>query len=354
MNYAWMCPVPLEKAITADPGMSGMFSAAGDSMVFVNKYGRRVVNEKLQYNELAQAFFRWDPAAAEYPNLVLAQVWDQRSQDHSASTEYGRLIMPPGTDDSHVVKGETLEELTRGIDERLARYASRTGGLRLAPEFLANLTGTLRRFNAMAREGVDRDFHHGERAVQLLFNGLVKDEPGRANPTLWPLSDIGPYYAGLGFPARNDIPFQDALADACTVGDVYHCPALSATGPNRTCLRGGTINADQEHGSCVACDGGDEPGKFLPWQSHPAALQNAGVTWKICQGSDNYGDNGAQYCKTFAEPDPSQGGTAAPGNPCYGNGLTTVPEPLDPGLFDADNLASAIKMAGAPGARSQA
>jgi 3-oxosteroid 1-dehydrogenase len=184
INYAWMCPVPLEKAITADPGMSGMFSVAGDSMVFVNKSGRRVVNEKLQYNELAQAFFRWDPAAAEYPNLVLAQVWDQRSQDHSASTEYGRLIVPPGTDDSHVIKGETLEELTQGIDERLARYASRTGGLRLAPEFVATLQHMLRRFNAMAREGVDRDFHRGERAVQLLFNGLVKEEPGRANPTL--------------------------------------------------------------------------------------------------------------------------------------------------------------------------
>ena len=197
MNYAWMCPVPLEKAIARDPGMSGMFSVAGDSMVFVNKYGHRVVNEKLQYNELAQAFFRWDPGAAEYPNLVLAQVWDQRSQDHSASTEYGRLIVPPGTDDSHVIKGETLSELASGIDERLARYASRTGGLRLAPDFLANLTDTLRRFNAMAREGVDRDFHRGERAVQLLFTGPVKEEPGRANPTLWPLSDTGPYYAAL-------------------------------------------------------------------------------------------------------------------------------------------------------------
>src|SRR6266851_3236974 len=162
MNYAWMCPVPLEKAIAPDPGMIGMFSVAGDSMVFVNKYGRRVVNEKLQYNELAQTFFQWDPSAAEYPNLVLAQVWDQRSQDHSASTEYGRLIVPPGTDDSHVIKGETLEELTRRIDERVAR-----------------------------------DFHRGERAVQLLFNGPVKEEPGRTNPTLWPLSDTGPYYAAL-------------------------------------------------------------------------------------------------------------------------------------------------------------
>ena len=33
--------------------------------------------------------------------------------------------------------------------------------------------------------------------MQLLFNGYVKDEPGRANPTMWPLSDSGPYYAAL-------------------------------------------------------------------------------------------------------------------------------------------------------------
>ena len=58
MNYAWMCPVPLERS--GRPDLVGMFSVAGDSMLFVDKSGRRVVNEKLPYNELAQAFFRWD------------------------------------------------------------------------------------------------------------------------------------------------------------------------------------------------------------------------------------------------------------------------------------------------------
>ena len=52
-------------------------------------------NEKLPYNELAQVFFEWDGDPRQYPNLVLVQVWDQRSQDNSASDEYGRLIVPP-------------------------------------------------------------------------------------------------------------------------------------------------------------------------------------------------------------------------------------------------------------------
>jgi 3-oxosteroid 1-dehydrogenase len=174
-----------------------MFSVAGDSMIFVDKHGRRVVNEKLPYNELAQEFFRWDPTRGEYPNLVLVQVWDERSQEHSASDEYGRLIVPPGADDSHVIRGETLDELAAAIAERLERYRAHTGGLAPADDFAANLRASIERFNGFAERGVDEDFSRGERAVQQLFNGLVREEPGRENPTMWPISDTGPYYAAL-------------------------------------------------------------------------------------------------------------------------------------------------------------
>jgi succinate dehydrogenase/fumarate reductase flavoprotein subunit len=195
MNYAWMCPVPLEQAVNRDPTLSGMFSVAGDSMLFVDKRGRRVVNEKLPYNELAQKFFEWDATVGEYPNLVLMQVWDQRSQEHSASEEYGRLIT--GATAGHVLRGETFEELEQAVRERLAEYAHVTGGLTLADDWAAQLRASVARFNALASTGVDADFGRGERAVQQLFNGDVREEPGRANPTLWPLSDSGPYYAAL-------------------------------------------------------------------------------------------------------------------------------------------------------------
>jgi phospholipase C len=144
----------------------------------------------------------------------------------------------------------------------------------------------------------------------------------------WQYAKGGP--TTLGYLARNDIPFHYALADTYTIGDAYHCSVLSATGPNRTFLWSGSINAGAQHGSFVAYSGGDELGKSLPWESYPETLQNAGVTWKVYQGSDNYGDNGAQYFKTFAELDPSQGGTApaAGTNVYYDNGLAVVPEPL--------------------------
>jgi hypothetical protein len=197
MNYAWMCPIPLEKAIARDPQMSGMFSVAGDSMIFVDKRGHRVVNEKLPYNELAQKFFEWDPVAGEYPNLVLIQIWDQRSQDHSAGDEYGRLIAPPGTDDAHVLRGDTLPELAAAIADRLGRYAAVTGDLRLTEDFAANAAASIERFNDLAATGVDEDFGRGERAVQQLFNGDVREEPGRSNPTMWPIAGEGPYHAAL-------------------------------------------------------------------------------------------------------------------------------------------------------------
>ena len=142
----------------------------------------------------------------------------------------------------------------------------------------------------------------------------------------WQHAKGGP--ATMGFLTRDDIPFYYALADAYTIGDAYHCSVFGPTGPNRTYLWSGTINAGQEHGGYVAYGASDdELGRFLPWQSYPETLQAAGVSWKVYQGSDNYGDNGAQYFAAVARLDPAQGGTAAPGDVYYDNGVAIVPAP---------------------------
>jgi 3-oxosteroid 1-dehydrogenase len=197
MNYAWMCPIVFEKAMARDPGLIGTFSPCGDSMIYVNKEGQRVANEKLAYNEMAQVFFQWDGARSEYPNLLLIAVWDQRSQEHSASDEYGRFIVPPSTDDAHVIKGATLAALSEAIGERLARYAHVTGGLKLAPDFEKTLAASIQRFNGFAASGRDFDFRRGERQVEHLFNGAVAPSPSAPNPTMFPISEEGPFYAAL-------------------------------------------------------------------------------------------------------------------------------------------------------------
>jgi phospholipase C len=157
----------------------------------------------------------------------------------------------------------------------------------------------------------------------------------------WVFAKGGP--TTLGYLNRNDIPFHYALADAYTVGDAYHCSVLSATGPNRTYLWSGTIDAQQKFSSFVAFNGGDELGKNLLWPTYAETLQQAGVTWKLYQGADNFGDNGLAYFATFARFDPEQGGTPAPGNVLYDNGIANVPEPLTGVRANADNLANAIK-----------
>lgn len=197
MNYAWMCPVSLDRVVAGADNFTGTFSVGGDSMLWVNKHGKRVVNEKLAYNELAQKFFEWDAQLAEYPNLVLVAIWDQRSQDHSASTEYGCLIRPDAAHEGYQIRGDTLEELANALSRRLETFERLTGHLRLADDFLGNLRATIDRFNSFAREGADTDFHRGERSVEKMFNGAVHHESASTNPTMFPLADHGPYYAAL-------------------------------------------------------------------------------------------------------------------------------------------------------------
>lgn len=197
MNNAWLCPIPLEKAIQKDPAMLGAFCATGDSMIWVNVRGRRVVNEKLAYNEIVPTFFQWDAQNARYPNLVLISIWDERSQKHSATDQYGSLIVPPGVSDDHVIRGSTLAELASNLKGRLAKYSAIAGGLELADDFVAELELTIRDFNRFAKLGKDELFHRGERTVELLLNGPVCAQPSGVNPTMYPLSASGPYYAAL-------------------------------------------------------------------------------------------------------------------------------------------------------------
>ena len=147
----------------------------------------------------------------------------------------------------------------------------------------------------------------------------------------------------LGYLSRTDIPFHYALADAYTVGDGYHCSVLSATGPNRTYLFSGTIDAQQKYSNVVAYNGGDELGKNLLWETYAETLQKAGVSWKVYQCADNYGDNALEYFKNFAQYDPTQGGRPTPGNALFDNGVANVPEPLTGLSANADNLTNAIK-----------
>lgn len=158
----------------------------------------------------------------------------------------------------------------------------------------------------------------------------------------WVFAKGGP--TTLGFLDRHDLPYHYALADAYTIGDAYHCSVMSATGPNRTYLWGGSINASKQHGDFIAYSGGDEMGRFLPWEAYGETLQKAGLTWHVYQCADDYGDNGMEYFAAFAKFDPDQGGTPAPGNPFYDHGVANVATDQKNELTNADDIAAAIRM----------
>ncbi len=199
MHAAWGSPLLYEHALRAGTELMSNFAVPGDSIVVVNKYGRRVGNEKATYNDRTQVHFVWDPARAEYPNYLLFAVWDQRNTDRFAAPpgdNTGNFIPADGDDWSHVVRGDTLADLAGRLSERLDRLAARTGGVRLEPDFAATLGETVASFNAAARAGVDPAFHRGESAIELFLHGPPAPDNG-GNATMFPISDTGPYYATI-------------------------------------------------------------------------------------------------------------------------------------------------------------
>jgi 3-oxosteroid 1-dehydrogenase len=193
-----MCPVPLEKSVQQRPDLSGIFTMVGDSMIIVNKTGRRVVNEKLQYHEIAQSFFTWDAENAEYPNLVMVCVWDQRVADVAGNDMFGSVVPSrESTDTGHLIQGDSIEELAENIRIRYEKYADVTGGARPSVDFVDNLRTTIDTFNDYARQGRDPEFRRGEKPIQHVFTGAVPESDAGPNATMYPISHGGPYYATL-------------------------------------------------------------------------------------------------------------------------------------------------------------
>jgi hypothetical protein len=183
---------------------------AGDSVISVNKYGRRACNEKATYNDRTQSHFGWDPARAEYPNFLQFAILDARTRSLFASQgglmdhQAGNFIPPAGERSQYLLAADTLERLVDAIAERLASLSAASGGVSLSADFLASLKATIERFSGFARSGVDEDFHRGESAIELLMHGGRAAGNDLPNPTLFPLAAEGPYYATILAPGAID------------------------------------------------------------------------------------------------------------------------------------------------------
>jgi phospholipase C len=116
----------------------------------------------------------------------------------------------------------------------------------------------------------------------------------------------------MGYFKREDLPFYYALADAFTICDAYHCSIFGPTNPNRMYLFTGTSGLGAgDSGPQVVVNPADEPNetsdpandasafKAYGWPTYAERLQAAGVSWRVYQEFDNYGDNSLAYFKAF-------------------------------------------------------
>jgi phospholipase C len=132
------------------------------------------------------------------------------------------------------------------------------------------------------------------------------DHSWKGQNSLWANHDAWAPVKGpltMGYFTREDIPFYHALADAFTICDAYHCSIFGPTNPNRLFLFTGSNGVSAGHGgphSVMNVDDGnytvdasrdDKSFKGFTWTTYAERLQAAGVTWKVYQEYDTYGDN---------------------------------------------------------------
>jgi 3-oxosteroid 1-dehydrogenase len=237
LGLAWRSQVVLGEALKSRGVGWGAFVLPGDSMILVNKYGRRVVNEKRDYNDRTQAHFPYDPAHEEYPNHLMFMLFDERSID-----AFGGAFPFPANkgEQPHLIEGTTWDEVFTKIDAQLDQWKAHTGGVRLAPGFAAATKDTIARFNGYAKKGVDPEFDRGkylyDREWHLLFSarrpGTQQPENPYPNPVMHPFAAKGPYYAIILGPGTLDTAGGPQInADAQVLGaDNLPIPGLYAAG----------------------------------------------------------------------------------------------------------------------------
>ena len=206
MNGAWNAEIPLEPSLELSSTPDDIWQPLGDSMVLVNKYGKRVVNEKRNYNDRTKVHFYWDPVEQEYPNEILCMIYDQRTVELYGDSPEPYPVPRPGTTEPYVIEGRDWDDLGKNIRQRVSVLAPRIGCWRLASDFENNLKQTILRFNQFANRGVDEDFQRGSFPYDVewhtqLFSIPSKDTKwplnDKPNATMYPFTAAGPYYCIL-------------------------------------------------------------------------------------------------------------------------------------------------------------
>jgi 3-oxosteroid 1-dehydrogenase len=197
MQNGWNICLILDEAIDDPEHVHSIWHLGGDSMFLVDRFGRRLVNEKLNYGDRNEVFNAFDSRRRQWPNLVLFLIFDQRVKDMCAGLY---PYAPAGEPTPYMLSGATMTELGDRIERKLEKYAGKIGDFRLDPSFAGNLDRSLQEYNRCAINGVDEQFGRGATRYDLQWHlralgaKLVASNPF-PNKTMHPLGDTGPYYA---------------------------------------------------------------------------------------------------------------------------------------------------------------
>ncbi|WP_081070846.1 phosphocholine-specific phospholipase C [Burkholderia territorii] len=191
--------------------------------------------------------------------------------------------------------------LTDGVLNNLAPYlpgsANNYGSTPLSP-------------NGATVDGYVLPFHASSKTTSVMCDGQLFMEHGddiaiwnRGNLDGWatPRHGIFPSPSAMIHLDRDDLPFYYALADAFTICDYYFCSSMTPTDPNRLFLFSGS-NGLSVGQSPILDSKTLENGFRLSWKTYAERLEEAGISWKIYQGQDNFGDNSLEYFNNFQTP----------------------------------------------------
>jgi len=246
----------LENVMAYPDGSNNVFYIPGDSVIEVNKYGKRIMDEKRNYTDRTMTHFIWDPQRAEWTNMLVFMIFDQRT----ASLWQGFPPYPAqgqGGEPPYIIKGGTWEELEKGISKHLEALSEHTGGFSLDKDFLRNLKETVERYNGFAVNGKDEDFMRGEFAYDREWTTFPPTVPqsewppaGSKNYTMHPLSGEGPYYAVILAAGTLDTNGGPVINSRAQVLDVNGKPIPGLYGAGN-CIASPTANAYWGAGSTI-------------------------------------------------------------------------------------------------------
>ncbi|MFA5708826.1 FAD-dependent oxidoreductase [Mycolicibacterium sp.] len=219
MTHAWWTQLVVEQALHHRVTSRDVFYAYGDAMLMVNRFGKRVLNEKAPYTDRGQVHFYWDSGHHDYSNRVLFMIFDEsvRASDLRADrsirgSRLGRYPVPfPEERPAYLISGADWAELAENLGGRLAALSPDLGPVSLDDDFVAELARTVEVFNGYARAGKDPDFRRGETLIEQAWASRTRQDA--ASDSMYPLSAQGPYHCvilGAGALDTKGGPATDA------------------------------------------------------------------------------------------------------------------------------------------------